>query len=180
MEISTENHLDFAARVRRIEDMRASARQILFVGADEVYSVPRRDKTTNTAPRRAALGLITYPFSVLLAVGLGLGAHGMGQIARFHVVGLPDPTWSAEAEMLSQVVVGMVVAMVLGWVLHLTSHVHVTLKALGVVLGVLFFHNAVHLWPEAFAAATSEVWLQDVLAHSTPQSLAWRGVTYPL
>ena len=37
MDATSQNHLDFAARVARIQGNIASAQQLLFVGADEVY-----------------------------------------------------------------------------------------------------------------------------------------------
>ena len=180
MDAASENHLDFAERVKRIEKMRASAQQLLWVGVDEVYAMPCRSRTPKRSRGRTILANLMYPLSMVVAVALGTLSHAIGQVARFHVQGMPDPSANPDVEMLVQIVVGVVISIVLGFFLKLNNHTFTTLKSVGVVLGLLFFHNAVHLWPKAFASATSVLWVNDIVTHTKPGSLMWRGITFLL
>lgn len=180
MDAVSENHLDFAERVKRIEKMRASAQQILWVGVDEVYALPCRTRQPKLSRGRVLLGNLMYPLSMVLAVALGAVSHGIGQVLRFHIQGMPDPAANPDIEMLVQIILGVVISIVLGFFLKLNSHTFTTLKSVGVVLGLLFFHNAVHLWPKAFASVTSVLWVNDIVTHTKSASLMWRGITFLL
>lgn len=178
MDAVSQNHLDFTARVARIKLNIASSRQLLFVGVDEVYSMPRRDRKAKASRGRAMLGNLLYPLSMAAAVALGLLSHGLGQVVRYHVQGKPDLKANPDIEMLVQVVVGIALAMGLGYALRLNATAFMTLKSVGVVLGTLLFHNAVHLWPRHFATLTSELWVNQVVSQSKAYSLMWRGISF--
>lgn len=180
MDVSTDNLLDFAARVQRIEAMRASAQQLIHVGADEAYLMPRRDKRAVPSSGRVLLTNLMYPVSMVMAVAMGVAGHAAGQIARFHLQGMQDPGANPDVEMLVQIAVGLGLSMAFGYVLQLKGHTFTTLKSLGVVIGLLFFHNAVHLWPKVFAGLTSEIWVNQILSQTKPYSLMWRGITFLL
>ena len=82
--------------------------------------------------------------------------------------------------MLVQVMLGIVIAMVLGLALRLNSTAFTMLKSVGVVLGLLMFQNAVHLWPRHFAALTSEPWVTQIISQTKPFSILWRGISFAM
>lgn len=172
------NHADFAARAARVEKNIAGARQLLWVGLDEVYSLPRRERKPRVTGLRAVVQNALYPFSMVAAVVLGFVSHGIGQVARYHVQGLPDLNANLDIESLVQMILGIMIAMALGYVFRLQSKSFMTLKSTGVILGVLLFHNAVHLFPEAFSAVTSPMWVNQIVSHTQAHSLLWRGISF--
>ncbi|MBC7479814.1 MAG: hypothetical protein H7317_17270 [Pseudorhodobacter sp.] len=174
----SSNHSDFAARVARIEKNTAEARQLLFVGVDEVYSLPLRARKAHVSGLRAVLTNALYPASMVAAVVLGVVSHGIGQILRYHAQGLPELKANPDIEMLGQVILGIVIAVALGYVFRLQARSLMTLKSAGVVIGVLFLHNAVHLYPRLFAQMTSAVWVNQMVSHTLPHSMLWRGISF--
>ena len=178
MEVISANQSDFAARVARIEKNISGARQLLFVGVDEVYSMPRRERKMRVSGFRAVLNNALYPVSMVAAVVLGVVSHCIGQIARYHVQGLPDLKANPDIETLGQVLLGIVISIGLGYVFRLQSRSYTTLKSAGAVIGVLFMHNAVHLYPKAFAVMTSALWVNQVVSHTQPHSMLWRGISF--
>ncbi|MBC7739080.1 MAG: hypothetical protein H7245_18140 [Candidatus Saccharibacteria bacterium] len=178
MQAISSQHTDFAARVARVENNLAGARQLLFVGVDEVYSMPRRERKARVSGVRTLLNNALYPVSMVAAVILGAVSHCIGQIARFHVQGVPDLDANPDIEMLKQVILGIVIAIALGYVFRLQSRSFMTLKSSGVVIGVLFMHNLVHLYPRLFAQMTSALWVNQVVSHTSPYSMLWRGISF--
>lgn len=178
MEAISANHSDFAARVARVKTNTAEARQLLFVGVDEIYSMPRRERKAYVSGFRAVLRNAMYPVSMVAAVLLGVASHCIGQIARYHVQGLPDLKANPDIETLGQVILGIVISIALGYVFRLQSKSFATLKSTGAVIGVLFMHNAVHLYPKAFAVVTSGLWVNQVVSHTQPHSMLWRGISF--
>ena len=174
----SSNHVDFAARLARVEENIASARQLLWVGVDEVYSMPRRARKVRVTGLRGLVQNAIYPLSMMAAVVLGAVSHGIGQIARFHVQGLPDLHGNPDIETLGQVTLGIVISMALGYVFKLQSKSFMTLKSAGAVIGMLFMHNAVHLYPKAFAVMTSAMWVNQVVSQTRPHSMLWRGISF--
>jgi hypothetical protein len=172
------NHADFAARAARVEQNIAGAKQLLWVGVDEVYAMPRRERKAQVTGFRAFVSNAVYPVSMVAAVVLGMVSHAIGQIARYHVQGLPDLNANPDIETLVQVILGIVIAMALGYVFRLQSRNFMTLKSTGAVIGVLFMHNAVHLYPAGFAAVTSPMWVNQVVSHTQPYSMLWRGISF--
>ncbi len=172
------NHSDFLARAARVEKNKAGARQLLWVGMDEVYSMPRRERKASVTGFRAVVQNAVYPVSIIAAVVLGAISHGIGQVARYHVQGLPDQKSNPDIETLVQVILGIVIAMALGYVFRLHSRSFTTLKSTGVVIGVLFMHNAVHLYPQGFALMTSPMWVNQVVSQTEPHSMLWRGISF--
>ncbi|MEO8242969.1 MAG: hypothetical protein ABI832_11680 [bacterium] len=180
MTAMSQNHADFAARLARVQRNADSATQMLFVGVDEAYQMPRRERKARRSRGATLLHNILYPFSLVAAVALGTVSHGIGQVARYQVQGLPDLKANPDIEMLVQVILGISISMLLGYALRLHSKSFTTLKSTGVVIGVLFFHNAVHLYPQEFAAVTSEMWVNQLVHHTLPYSMLWRGISFIL
>ena len=178
MNALTPNHSDFLARAARVENNIAGTRQLLWVGVDEVYAVPRRARKARVSGFRALVQNAAYPVSILAAVVLGAVSHGIGQIARYHVQGLANQAANPDIETLAQVILGIVIAMVLGYVFGLHSKSFTTLKSTGVVIGMLFLHNAVHLYPKGFAVLTSPMWVNQVVSQTEAHSMLWRGISF--
>ena len=174
----SQNHSDFAARVARVEQNIADARQLLWVGVDEVYSVPRRERKARLGGIKALARNAGYPLSMVAAVTLGAVSHAIGQVGRYHVQGLPDLNANPDIETLIQIIVGTAIAIALGYVFGLQSKNFMTLKSTGAVIGVLFLHNAVHLCPKLFAALTSPMWVNQVVSHTRVGSMLWRGISF--
>ena len=178
MNALSQNHSDFADRVNRIEKQSAASVQLLFVGEDEVYAIPRGKRRPRVSRAELLLGNFLYPLSIVAAVILGAVSHMIGQVARFHVQGLPDLKANPDIETLVQICVGLVISMVLGYAMGLGSKAFLSLKSAGVVVGILFGHNAVHLVPKFFAALTSEMWVNQVVRTTESGSLVWRGINF--
>ena len=178
MNALTPNHSDFRARAARVENNIAGACQLLWVGVDEVYAVPRRERKARITAFRALVQNAVYPASILAAVVLGAVSHAIGQIARYHVQGLSNQAANPDIETLAQVILGIVIAMALGFVFRLHSKSFTTLKSTGVLIGVLFLHNAVHLYPKGFAVLTSPMWVNQVVTQTEAHSMLWRGISF--
>lgn len=179
MNAISQGHSEFAARIARIESGAATYRQLLFVGMDEVYQVPLRVRKIRESSAKALVRNAFYPVSLVLALVLGAVSQGLGQIARYHIQGLPDLNANPDIEMAVQVVLGFAIAMVLGYLMGLRSNQLATLKIIGVVLGILLFHNAVHAYPEFFAILTSKIWVNQIVSHTYANSVQWRGISIP-
>lgn len=177
--ISTTHH-DFSLRLKRIEASSIARTQRVFVGEDESYILPRHVWKVRRSGLGALIGNAAYPISMVIAVLLGITAHAMGMILRFYLQGLTDWKASPDIEMLKQLVLGYALAMVFGYLLGLRSSVLTPLKSLGVATGVLFFHNAVHLYPQVFAKLTSALWVAQMIDHTKVHSVLWRGISFIL
>ena len=180
MKAISNTHQDFSLRLKRIEASSVARTQRVFVGEDESYIVPRHVWKVKKSGLAALIGNAAYPLSMVLAVLLGIAAHALGMILRFYLQGLPDWKANPDLEMLEQVILGYALAMVFGYLLGLRNSVLTPLKSAGAALGVLFFHNAVHLYPQIFAKLTSELWVSQLIAHSKAHALLWRGISFIL
>lgn len=178
MDAISQNHLDFATRVQRIERQSAASIQLLFVGVDEVHALPRGTRKPRPSRGQVVVGNILYPLSMATAVVLGAVSHMVGQVVRFQLQGLPDLNANPDIETLVQIILGIVISMGLGYALGLNSKAFLSLKSAGVVVGVLFGHNAVHAMPRVFAAVTSEMWVNQVVSTTEARSMLWRGISF--
>lgn len=174
----SDTHCDFSLRLKRIEATAAARTQRLFVGEDESYLVPLRTWKVERSGLAVMLGNASYPMSMVIAVVMGVAAHGLGMVIRFWLEGLRDWSANPDMEMIKQLVLGYALAIVLGYLIRLRSTTLTSLKLLGAVLGVLFFHNAVHLYPAVFAKLTSALWVSQLMAHTTAHSMLWRGISF--
>ncbi len=176
----SQSQLEFSERISRIAKHANSGKQLLFVGVDEVYAMPRRDRKAKRSTIGTMVGNILSPFVMIAALSLGALSQAIGQVARFHVLGLLDLNANPDVDMAVQFILGMGISMLLGYVLLLNSRGLTVVKALGVCIGVLGYHNAVHLWPQEFAKVTSDLWVNQILSHTQMYSIVWRGIGYTL
>ncbi len=171
---------DFALRLERIASASRARTQRVFVGEDESYVVPRHEWKHKASGATTALGNAMYPLSLVLAVVVGIVAHGVTMVARYYIDGLPDWNANPNIEMFKQLVMAYVLAMVVGYLIGLRSSTLTALKVLGCALGVLAFHNAVHMYPDLFAKLTSQLWVAQMIAHTKAHSLLFRGISFIL
>jgi hypothetical protein len=168
--------LEFAARIARIE-AGCGSKTTVYVGMDETFQLMpsgRARKGGEFEVFRNAL----YPLSMVVCFGLGVLANAAATWLRFFLNGLPDPGADPDVDMAIQLVSAFCIAMVVAHFLRLRSGELTLSKSLGVVVCMLSFHNAVHLWPEAFKIAFSPMWVGQMLAQTEPDSLLWRGICF--
>ena len=84
-----------------------------------------------------------------------------------------------DIEMLKMAATAFGIAVVASHLMGLRDRGLLVAKAIGVVAGMLFFHNLVHIWPQAFDRMFSPIWVARVLTETEPHSLLWRGVSFP-
>ncbi len=173
-------HADFARRVARINSGVASSKRTLFVGVDESYVIPvgfgRAGKAGNVSG--GTLRNALEPLSLILAFGLGVVAHGLAMVARFHLVGLPKVKATPDLEMLTQFVLGFLLALVCARALRLRGSSQQLARSIGVVAAVLLFHNIVHAYPEETGRVFSPLWVADVVTSTKPHSFLFRGLSF--
>lgn len=170
---------DFALRVARINSGAASSKRTLYVGMDESYVIPEGfGRNRDRAAAGGALRNALLPLSVALAFGIGFLSHGLALAARFHLVGLPRVKDSPDIEMLTQFMLGFLLALLCARALRLRGAGPNLARSLGVVAGVLCFHNLVHLWPEEAARVFSQLWVADILTATKAHSILFRGLSF--
>ena len=180
MNAISQGYSEFAARIARIQSGAAASTQLSFVGTDEVYQVPlevRRVKQSSAARLFLKIGVL---FEAAYAATMGAFSVAAGKIGGFIVLGLPDPQANPDHEMMVQFVISFVIATVLGSACGMRWRSHLLWKTVGLTCGVLLFHNLVHQFPSAFEAMTSKPWVDQLIAHTQPYSLLWRGISIPL
>jgi len=173
---ASPQQMEFEARIARITARQGHTNHTLFVGVDGSF-VPNVGKTP---ARMSGLAEIAsnarYPLSVLASAVLGVFAHALGRWLVYQISGMPDPLADKDLAMITEAGIGFAIVMVLGYALRLRSAEHTTMKSLGVVTGMVTFHNAVHLWPETASALFSPLWVSRVLSTTEAASLMWRDV----
>jgi len=176
----SSGHADFARRVARINSGAASSKRTLFVGADESYVIPvNYGKAAQPRPRPAtALHNAMEPLSLVLAFAIGIAAHGLAMVARFHLAGLPRVKASPDLEMLTQFVLGFLLALICARALRMRGSAQQIARSMGVVAAVLLFHNIVHLYPEELGRVFSPLWVADMVTSTKPQSVLFRGLSF--
>ena len=167
----------FQKRLKRLTEGEVP-RNVLWVGTDEYFEVPAKTKKLKPRGLKALAENAQYPFSVLAAVALGVASHGLVLMARYQIQGLPDPKANPDIEMVAQIVMAFALSMMLGHFVGLRAKNFTTLKSLGAALGLLFFHNLVHLYPHVFGVLCSTSWVNYVTTHTHAHSMVWRGISF--
>ena len=178
MTSESDQQREFQRRLQRIEQRSKS--QTVFVGEDETYQLPRRNWKVKRGGLFTLLGNAFYPMSMVLAVAVGVLAHAVGMLIRFYIHGLRGWSDKPDIDMLVQLFLGFAIAMTFGYLIGLRSSTHTPLKLAGAALGVLFFHNIVHLYPEEIGLLTSKMWVSQILGTTKAHSLLWMGISFVL
>lgn len=170
---------EFDARLQRITAGTGHTKSAIFVGQDEVYRyVPRVQPRRK--PAQGVFRSIAYSLSVLLAFGLGLSGGLLGLFARFHLAAGLGQDLTPAYQLLVNTLTGFVIACCLTTLLRLRGSEQLTVKLTGVVVALCTHHNLVHQYPEEFARAFSQVWVQSVISLNPVQSIMILGAVVPL
>ena len=142
----------------------------VFVGDETSFRrVPGQSRTSaRTGWLRQAL---LFPSCVLA----GFTGHVLVLLADWHLSGQNPVGATADMVLARQAGIALAVTLALTLALRLGDRSMLLAKGLGVVLGLMLFHNLVHQWPAAFDQVFSPDWTAQVLAATEPQTLLIRG-----
>jgi hypothetical protein len=172
------HHLEFSARLARIESGVGSSKTTLYVGMDETYAVSygRRgvQRGNSVADTIRNLG---YPVMVFIAFLVGVAANVAARLADFMMNGLPTATDNIDIQMAIDVVIALVVASVLGALFRIGIREFIMVRLIGIAAGTLALHNVVHAYPQYFEPVFSQLWVSHVVTSTDVGSIVWRGVS---
>ena len=92
--------------------------------------------------------------------------------------GVNDTPLDPDIEMMVDLVAGLVCTLLICQVDRMCAPEQKVATALGVVVGLLAFHNLVHQFPEVFTVLFSKLWVTGVLTSTEAHSLLWRGISF--
>lgn len=173
----TFSNPDFDARIARIASGQGSSKATLYVGLDEIYQVSYPNRGKSVAPTAASSGVL-YPVALLLALCTGLLSFGFAAWLRFQSMGIGTGSGNVRTEMAIQLGSAAAVGLVLAMILGLRSRQMIVVMAVGIFAATTLHHNAVHLYPEAFAQVFSPDWVEVVRAGTSPNSVLWMGQSF--
>ncbi len=168
------HHAEFSARIARIEKGTGTSKSTLFVGMDEVYRIDYRARARR---KNSRLADAWYPVSVALTFAVGAASDLVVRWLDWMTRGLPAPDADPGYAMITGFFTALIVSLVLGALLGIRVGEHLALRSAGIIAGMVGWHNAVHLWPEAFGQAFSPLWVGAVIRTTEPQSILWLGTS---
>ncbi|MCB6177148.1 hypothetical protein LHP98_03265 [Rhodobacter sp. Har01] len=168
----------FEARIARIRAGQASGKATVFVGQDLTFSYRPKSRQ-----RRGGLGdvlrnagfVLVFP----LCLGLGFLSHALGRYADWVLNGVPQTPENVDFEMAMVALIGACIAVVLAHLAGLREKALRVPLLMGVVVGMLSFHNLVHLYPDTFETLFSPIWVARITSITEPHSLLFRGISFP-
>jgi hypothetical protein len=173
----TTQQADFRNRIERIQAGSGCTRATVFVGQDTRFSyVPKNRRPSGAVGEiaRNAGFVLAFPLCVLI----GVLSHAIYLYADWLIAGLPRTAENIDLEMFKVALAGSAIAVLVSHPLGLREHALLLAKLAGVVLGMLFLHNLVHLYPVAFETVFSPLWVAKVTAMTEPHSMLFRGVCF--
>lgn len=123
---------------------------------------------------------VAAKLGIPLALFVGLLSIVLVRIGNFHVTGTAMVSDTPDMTLGIEFVGAMVLATVLFLALPYKGFQYKLFQFVGVALGALAMHNAVHAMPSAFSAAFSPDWTARVISETAPKSLYLRGEVIPL
>ncbi len=157
----------FAARLERIAAHTGNTNATLHIGG--------ADQLPQAALKRAVLGK-TRPrvkASSTLASPLALVSGALAWVwAQWSL-----PVLLQSTDFWMSLVAAVAVMLLLRLVLGLKGPLMLAAQVIGLALAIVGLHNAVHLWPEPFAALFTPDWVQQVLASTQPMTLSLGAIT---
>lgn len=177
---ATAQKNEFLSRLSRIEAGTGSSKSTLYVGVDGTVLASSKDsarlKKQAAAVKARPLGL----FAAILSIAFGVVAVGSALYLRFVATGEVGPLTNSDMTMAINGSAAMVIAMFGGFLLRMPLLKYTPVSAIGVLAGVVGFHNLVHVYPTQFANLFSPVWVEQVVAATPANSIIWRGQTFVL
>ncbi len=171
----TMQQQEFQARLKRVAAGGPNTLGEVYCGTIE--DPPKiKGLRPETGERRKA------PFPVALVMGLLIGVLAVAAVRymRFRVSGTVLGGPDADMLMLADLVLAGTLAILLRAIFRFRSKAHGFGKFAGVVLAVLFMHNAVFVAPEPFTRVYSAQWVGQIMRETRPQSLFLAGHTIAL
>lgn len=177
MSATSAHQAAFQARLARIQAGKGFTKSTVYVGIDTAFTYQPQGQ------RKAGMGQVArnagFALSFPMALLAGFLGFGLERYAAFIFAGRPDPQANPDLEMVKMAATAFGIAVVATHLMGLRDRGLLVAKALGVAGGMLFFHNLVHAWPQVFEQVFSPIWVARVLAETEPQSLLWRGISFP-
>ena len=171
------SNAEFDARIARIASGAGSSKSTIYVGLDEVYQITYR-KRGRQSGRASTAGSTLMPVFLVIAMGFGALAFGFATWIRFQMMGqgagVPDPF----TEMGIQAGAALAVAFAIARAVPFRARMLKTVMAISAVATMFVYHNAVHIFPDAFAQVFSPSWVDLVQATTEPQSVVWQGQSF--
>ena len=115
-----------------------------------------------------------------MSAALGIVALGMALYLRFTFSSDATPIDNSDVNLVINGCLGMMIALGTGFMLRMPLLTFTPVSAIGVLAGLVGFHNLVHFYPSQFAELFSPVWVEQVVAATDPNSIIWRGVSFVL
>ena len=171
---------EFLARLNRIEKGIGSSKSTLYVGLDETILINSKAnaklKKQSEAEPAKPLGI----FAAILSVLFGAAIVGLVAYLRFYFTGEATPLAASDMMMAVHGSIALTIALFAGFMVKMPLLKYTPVAAMGVVLGLVGFHNLVHVYPAQFASMFSPIWVEKVVTTTEAHSIIWRGVTYVL
>lgn len=171
---------EFLARLARIESGAGSSKSTLFVGLDETILVDNKAKAKILKKAAATPQKRLGPVEAVLCAVLGLASLIVAHYILFSIANTADPRGSPDMEMAVNGGLGLTIALFLGYFLRMPLLKMAPICTVGVMAGVVAFHNLVHFYPEKFADVFSPLWVEQVVTATAANSIIWRGVSFTL
>ena len=171
---------EFLARLARIESGTGSSKSTLFVGLDETILVDNKASAKMLKKAAAVPQKRLGPFDLLLCMAMGVFSLAFGLYIQFTLTGNANPWGSPDQVMAINGGIGLSITLFLGYFLRMPVFRMIPVGAIGVLAGMVAFHNLVHFYPEKFAEMFSPIWVEQVTTTTAANSIIWRGVSFTL
>lgn len=175
---TTAQKNEFTARLARIESGVGSSKSTLYVGVEGTILASDRanaklKKQAKAVPAKP-LGLLGMTFSALF----GTVALGMARYLRFAVTGEAGPLNNADLPMAINGSAALAIALFCGAMVRMPMAKFAGAATVGILAGIVGYHNLVHVYPAQFANMFSPVWVEQVVTNTAANSIIWRGQTF--
>lgn len=164
----------FAARLARISAQDGNTNATLHIGMAEQVPQAALMRLNGAALRRLS-GNRHCPSPLVMPVALFSGALALFGVHLGRVWLLPPDL--AISGVLFDMTGALFAVLVLRVILGLHGLLSTTLQLTGVAIVALGLHNAVHQWPQVFAALFPPQWVTAVLDSTQPMSLSLGAFT---
>lgn len=177
--ISTAQKADFHNRIARINAGTGTCKTTVFVGQESQFTYTPRNKR-NQAGRPINLGGASRAIAAITCVVAGFAAYGLARYGEWLAFGAQQSVSAAGMAQAQSAAISLAIALLLTHLMGLRDRGLLLPKVLGVVAGILFFHNVVHAWPMAFETLFSPGWVAQVMAETEPGSVNLAGANFTL
>ena len=171
---------EFLSRLARIESGVGSSKSTLYVGLDGTIMASSRD---NAKLKKQALAVPAKPlgvFAAILSMVFGALALGLTLYLRFSITGEAGPLDNSDLVMMVNGGAALAIALFCGYMVRMPMLKYTPICAVGVMAGLVGYHNLVHVYPTEFAQMFSTIWVDQVVSATSVNSIIWRGETFVL